>query len=451
MQPTISRIHSYVAAVAAAAVLTGGLLAERQPAFEAPFGGFVTLVLLGVMAQVASSRMPRGGTASVAGIPFGAVMLLAPRAESALLLGVLAGLVPLMLRARADRVVFNIAQTTLSLNVAALAFLAVGGLPLGPLSPAALRGGLAASGLPWLVLLLSFFLVNSVLVSAALAIASGTSAFRTWKENTLLSLAHLVVSVPAACMMAWVAAAAGTAWVAALALPLLGLQRMHRQAYELQQVNEDLLTLTIKAIEARDPYTSGHSRRVSEMCGIIAAGMRLPERLVRQTTLAGLLHDVGKIHEAYAPILRKPGRLTDAEWDVMKTHAERGADLVATVAHLRHLAPVVRGHHESWDGTGYPDGLAGEQSPLGARIIAVADAIDALSTDRPYRARLGRADVRAELVRTRGTQFDPRVVDVVLSAPVWDRLFGEGGAADAAPGVLHLTRRPRPRVAGAAT
>jgi HD-GYP domain-containing protein (c-di-GMP phosphodiesterase class II) len=180
---------------------------------------------------------------------------------------------------------------------------------------------------------------------------------------------------------------------------------------------------------------------------MIAEELRLSDRDVDRVAVAALLHDVGKIYEVFAPILQKPGRLTEEEWEVMKTHPVLGADLVATVAHLRHAVPSIRGHHENWDGTGYPDGLAGERIPLGARIISVADTIDALLTDRPYRKRLTSQDVRAELVRCRGTQFDPRVCDVVLSAPLWVRLFPEDREEGQEQSILALRRRSRPAIA----
>jgi HD-GYP domain-containing protein (c-di-GMP phosphodiesterase class II) len=178
----------------------------------------------------------------------------------------------------------------------------------------------------------------------------------------------------------------------------------------------------------------------------IAEAMRLPETQVERVAVSALLHDIGKIYEVFAPILQKPGRLTAEEWEVMKTHPARGAELVVTVSHLKYAVPSVRSHHENWDGTGYPDGLAGERIPLGARIITVADTIDALTTDRPYRRRLTPDDVRAELVRCRGTQFDPAVVDAVLSADLWNRLFPSNEAPEP-KSILALRRRGGTRAA----
>lgn len=107
----------------------------------------------------------------------------------------------------------------------------------------------------------------------------------------------------------------------------------------------------------------------------------------------------------------------------MQTHSAKGAELVGTVSHLRHLMPAVRHHHENWDGTGYPDGLAGDKIPIESRIIIFADMIDAMTTDRPYRNALGEDEVRKELVRCRGRQFDPAICDRLLASPMFALLF----------------------------
>jgi HD-GYP domain-containing protein (c-di-GMP phosphodiesterase class II) len=137
---------------------------------------------------------------------------------------------------------------------------------------------------------------------------------------------------------------------------------------------------------------------------------------------AALLHDVGKIHEEFAPILRKPGRLTDEEFAVMRTHSEKGAVLVGKVSQFEDLIPAVRGHHEAWDGSGYPQGLKGDAIPLWARIITIADTIDAMTTNRPYRLALTPEAVRDELQKHAGRQFDPRIAGLLVSDARWPEM-----------------------------
>jgi HD-GYP domain-containing protein (c-di-GMP phosphodiesterase class II) len=141
--------------------------------------------------------------------------------------------------------------------------------------------------------------------------------------------------------------------------------------------------------------------------------------------MAALLHDVGKVYEEFRLILQKPGRLTDAEFEVMKSHSERGASLIAKVSHFSDLVPAVRSHHEAWDGRGYPDRLSGDEIPLGARVIALADTIDAMSTSRPYRAALDTGTVREEIERESGRQFDPRICRALLTESNWSELVRE--------------------------
>src|SRR4029079_14338342 len=208
-------------------------------------------------------------------------------------------------------------------------------------------------------------------------------------------------------------------------IPFLGARELYKANWQLQQTNQELLQLMVAAIEARDPYTSGHSRRVSRNSRLIAQAIGLPEKQVARVAVAALLHDVGKIHEAFAPILSKPGRLTAEENAIMQTHPIKSEELVRMVSQLQDVVAPIRHHHENWDGTGYPDGLVGESIPVASRIIMFADTIDAMTTDRPYRAALTEAQVRSEFVKLRGRQFDPHICDKLLTSSIYPRLFDQ--------------------------
>jgi HD-GYP domain-containing protein (c-di-GMP phosphodiesterase class II) len=189
----------------------------------------------------------------------------------------------------------------------------------------------------------------------------------------------------------------------------------------------------VAAIELRDPYTSGHSQRVAEYSATIARAIGLTRKQIDRVSVAALLHDVGKIDERFAAILQKPGRLTDEERAIIELHPVISEELVSRVSGLADILPSVRHHHERWDGKGYPDQLSGEAIPLFARIITFADTIDAMTTDRPYRPALGPAEVRAELLRNRGKQFDPALCDRLLASPLFQDLFARLGAPRAKP------------------
>jgi HD-GYP domain-containing protein (c-di-GMP phosphodiesterase class II) len=163
-----------------------------------------------------------------------------------------------------------------------------------------------------------------------------------------------------------------------------------------------------KAVDARDAYTGSHSERVGELAARIAVRMSADPELVELIRLAGSLHDLGKL-AIPEEILRKPAPLTDAERMVLERHPQIGFRMLESLG-VDPVAEWVLHHHERWDGAGYPDGVYGEQIPLGARIIFVADAYDAMTSDRVYRRRLTAQDALAELQRCAGTQFDPEVV-----------------------------------------
>jgi putative nucleotidyltransferase with HDIG domain len=176
----------------------------------------------------------------------------------------------------------------------------------------------------------------------------------------------------------------------------------------------DTITVLAQAVEMRDEYTGGHTQRVSAYSLLLAQQLGLADSDVHLIRIGTPLHDIGKIGIDDA-ILRKPDRLTPEEFEVMKTHTVKGAEIVATVPDLRPITPIVRHHHERWDGTGYPDGLGGEAiSPL-ARVVALADAFDAMTSDRPYRKGMPPEVAFAEIEKQSGRQFDPAFAATFLT------------------------------------
>ena len=194
-------------------------------------------------------------------------------------------------------------------------------------------------------------------------------------------------------------------------LEVLLAQFEHAEAVE-RLYRETLASLT-SALEAKDDYTSAHAREVSDLAVAVARRLGASEELVQAIELGALLHDIGKIRIPEA-VLHKRSALDDEEWAVMRTHPVVGERILAPIEALANVAPIVRSSHERWDGGGYPDGLSGEEIPLGARIVAVCDAFRAMVEPRPYRPALDLEAARAELDRCSGTQFDPSVVTALL-------------------------------------
>ncbi len=167
------------------------------------------------------------------------------------------------------------------------------------------------------------------------------------------------------------------------------------------------------ALEAKDKYTSGHSQRVADISAAIARELGLSEESIDKIVLAGLVHDIGKIGVRES-VLNKPGRLTDEEFQHVQKHPEAGEHILSPLAGDEEILTLIRNHHGHFDGTGYPNGLKGEQIPLGARILAVADAYEAMTSERPYRKAMSDESACTELERYKKTQFDPEVVDAFL-------------------------------------
>ncbi|MEW6681186.1 MAG: HD-GYP domain-containing protein, partial [bacterium] len=184
------------------------------------------------------------------------------------------------------------------------------------------------------------------------------------------------------------------------------------------QEMQNLYTETIKAlaaeIETRNPYTLGHSERVTDYSVMIAKNLDLPSSKIELIKYAGLLHDLGKIGIS-DNILLKPGKLTDEEFAEIKSHPLKSESIIKLITFLKDALPIVRHHHEHYDGKGYPDGLAYEKIPLESRILAVADAFDAMTSDRPYRSAMSKEDAIGVLKKCSGTQFDPKVVEIFIS------------------------------------
>ncbi len=185
---------------------------------------------------------------------------------------------------------------------------------------------------------------------------------------------------------------------------------------ELEQSYDDTLEALGSALDLKDAETEGHCQRVTAFCISIARAMPVPDKYLPILARAAFLHDIGKMAIPDS-ILRKPGPLTDDEKQIMRTHCEIGYNMLIRIPFLRAAAEIVLAHQEFFNGSGYPRSLKGEQIPLGARIFTIADSMDAMISDRPYRKALPLSHARAEIKRCSGTQFDPQVVDVFMAIP----------------------------------
>jgi putative nucleotidyltransferase with HDIG domain len=419
MKPT-----RYVNFVGLLAILAAALLWRlAPPAADWDYGTVAILALVALTAEVMTFLLPRGAAGSIAFIPYMTTIMLVPNFAALVAIVGVRMVVEIARRSGVLKLVFNSSQQLFTYAVAIELYRISGGRSLLELRHLSIAEVTVVVGLPMMLSYVFSFAMNAILVSRVIAIATNGKTLQVWKENCAATIGIDVLASPLVFAFAFVYANFGPIVASILWIPLLGVRQLNTINLELAQTNRELLELMVKSMEARDPYTSGHSRRVKEYAIKIAKLMGLSPSEIEKIGTAALLHDVGKIYDKYAPILAKADRLSPEEWAVIKEHPIDGANLVATMTRLRELVPAVRHHHENWDGTGYPDALRGEEIPLASRVIMFADTFDAMTTKRPYRGPLGEEDVRAEVLRYRGRQFDPEIADRLLASDFWRTLF----------------------------
>ena len=299
--------------------------------------------------------------------------------------------------------VFNRSQLGLATLNAALAYHVMGESPIG-----ALVGGLV-------------YLTTNVLSLILLGLTLGKDPKTMWRDNFRAFLLPYLGFAP----LAFLAAKAYTTpflgiWggfgLLLMLLPALYGYTMWRYQLQLVEALEKIVEASVRYLEARDPHTAYHSERVATIAKAIGKHMGLPEETLKLLEKGAKLHDIGKL---WIPdeILKKKGSLNFSEWEVMRHHTVWGAKLLQPLEKfLGPVAHIAQYHHERWDGRGYPEGLAGEEIPLLARVVAVADAYEAMTSDRPYRRGKSPEEALREIQDLAGTQFDPRIAQAFVKA-----------------------------------
>lgn len=445
-----TRIRLFVACVAASAAVCALIVWDIRLAFPG-WWPLVTFIFVASLLESLNTQLrlsAKGSTSFImhmsAALLFGAWWGALVAAVSTLVGEIFRGNV-------AIKVVFNVAQRILAVSLASLAYQMLG----GQLPPSYLSGdGVLASQIVqrdlgvFFVFATVYFLVNSSAVNTAIVLSSERSFREVWNLNTRGVLAYDLAASAIAVLVSWLYSrfdswlGFGSLGLIGIIVPIIAARHVYGLYHQLEDSGQELLQVMVKAIEARDPYTSGHSVRVSELSRAIAVELGLSAREIDHVETAALLHDVGKIHEEFAPLLRKEGRLTADETAVMQTHSTKSAELVGIISKFKgFIQDSVRHHHERWDGQGYPAGLSGKTIPLGSRVILISDTIDAMTTDRPYRKRLPLDVVITELQKCKSTQFDPDVVDVAINSVAVRRLIAGSSPDVSARDIVPRSKR----------
>jgi putative nucleotidyltransferase with HDIG domain len=420
--------------IAATAAFTASFLpvGELTALTWAEWRAMLAFVGIGLFAQAAAIDFGTGrqATSSLTFIPLLTTAMVLPPAASLVACVVIIGVSEFGFSRRTPlKAAFNISQVVLAVGLAALTYTWIlGDQP---------RTVISASGA--FAVIAVFFAANLVLSSTALSFYRNQPFWPTFRDVVGPrggNLLYDVLSSPFVIMTVAVHISVGTWAVLLVIAPLILFRSSYASRQKLEHANRDLLHALVKAIETRDPYTSGHSIRVATLAKLIAQDLGVSKRQFQRVSTAALLHDVGKIDPVFSTVLMKPYDLTPDERELIQTHASKGADILRDMGSMdKEVVAAVRHHHERYDGRGYPDGLIGEDIPLEARIIMMSDSIDAMLSDRPYRAALTIAQVKSELIRCRGTQFDPLLVETVLKAHTLEkavRLVGDWRRAEEA-------------------
>jgi putative nucleotidyltransferase with HDIG domain len=411
------------------AVIVSGLAAVATSLFDAqinplPFQWYLLAALTFVSGSATVNLPTAGASISVSEtFVFASVLLFGPSAGTITV--ALDGLVISfwMAKRRPEwyRALFNMAAPAISIWVAAHLLFAIAGIE--PLFNS--QSSINVLLFPLVVFAITYFGLNSWLIAFAVAFEARLSAYEVWRQNFLwLSLNYFSGASVALLLVAY-SNNVDLRFIGVIVPLLLVLYmtfkttmgRVQDATSHVQQLNSLYLS-TIEtlamAIDAKDQITHGHIRRVQQYAVRLAHELGVTDdRLLKAIEAAALLHDMGKL-AVPEYILNKPGKLTPAEFEKMKMHATVGADILAAIEFPYPVVPIVRHHHENWDGSGYPAGLKGTDIPVGARILSVVDCFDALISDRPYRPRLPDDAALAILIERRGSMYDPWVVDTFL-------------------------------------
>jgi putative nucleotidyltransferase with HDIG domain len=321
------------------------------------------------------------------------------------------------------RYLFNLSAAALAMAISARAFFA-----LGHTTPLAADPSVIIDHLGSLtVFAVLYFVLNTGLVALAVSLANHQPVWRVWRAHFMaLWPGYLGGASAAGLTLFLISTRNGDLRVVALVLPIplilyvafrTAIARMQDNVVHLTRVNSMYLATIetlAQAVDARDQVTHDHIRRVQKNAMRLARELNVhDEAELRALEAAALLHDTGKL-AIPEHILNKPDKLTAAEFETMKQHSRIGAEILSSIDFPFPVVPIVRHHHENWDGSGYPDGLRGEHIPIGARILAVVDCFDALTSDRPYRRAFSPDKALSVIRERRGAMYDPAVVDALL-------------------------------------
>jgi len=400
------KLRVYIGVVTLFAIALFLYLLPYFPSFSRIWIPFLFFLTISIFAEFMPVQLPIGGAISI-GFPIDFLLILVYGPALAMLIGALGALLGEILERRVSwyKIIFNTSQYALTAGISGIVYLKVGGV-IG-------SEDLLKYIFPAFICALTYCVVNITLFVMVVLFSQHEGIKTIWRIGIKEMIPSYIAEAPMGFLMAIVYMQVGIIGILLFILPLMLARRSFELYAKMRKVYLDTIRALAAAIDAKDPYTKGHSERVSKNAVVLAQEMNLPDREIENIEYSALLHDVGKIGIEDS-ILGKTDRLTDQEYKKIKEHSMMGANIIEPIDFLKNSYKAVYHHHEKYNGLGYPDGLKKEEIPLSARIISVADACDAMGSDRPYRKKLSKEKIIKELKEQSGKQFDPIVVDAFL-------------------------------------
>lgn len=401
------KLKVYIGAITGLAIALFIYLAPSLPLTTDMWWVLTFFIILSTIAEFIPVDLPIGGRVTI-GFPIDFMVILIYGPAFAVCITFLGEILGELFSRKSIwyKTLFNASQYALSAGIAGMVYQGLGGVVDAV--------DLSNYIIPAAICAVVYYLINSNLFMIVISIAEEVSILSVWKSRIRGIIATYIALAPIGFIMAMVYATIGIWGIILFFFPLILARRSFELYTKMRKVYLDTIRALAAAIDAKDPYTKGHSERVAETSVALAQELNLSGRDIENIEYTALLHDIGKIGIA-DNILGKKSSLTNKEFAIIKEHTIMGAKIIEPVDFLKDSYEAIYHHHERHNGKGYPDGIKSEDIPISARIIAVADAYDAMGSDRPYRKKLNKDKILRELKDQSGKQFDPEVVKAFIS------------------------------------